>query len=277
MNLTLLVTIFKPSKNEIEYWNNIYYRIKDIGININFLIDNPDFNILNLNKISKSDIFKNASNIGKFKTVYRHIKSGNVETTYFKIVDPDDYVSLKELENIDLNNNDNYIYRMNVVRMPNISGISQNNVESIVAASRKKEAVKFKNFGNSYTILPTLMIFNDNYYNNYDIKTSDDQYLGFLAYVNGAKIRSIDSSFYLYNQFNGYTRIENFKNKLINSFYTWNLIQELSLSTKISYPFDFKKSQLLNYKKMFRQYSELYAIKDQEMIKILSDFEKFSI
>lgn len=277
MDLTLLVTLYQPTKNEVEYWNDIYEKIEGLGVKINFLIDNPDFKISNFKNIPKNLFFSNARNLGKFRTVYNHIKSGKVNTKYFKVVDPDDYISLTELKKLQLSSEGRFIYKMNVVREEKISGILQKDVEYIVRSFRKKEPIKLDNFGNSYTILPTLMIFKDKYYKDFNIKTSDDQYLGFLAYVNGAKILSIDNSFYLYNKFNGYTGIENFKLKLINSFYTWSLIQELSILTGIKYPYNFKKTQLLNYKEMLERYKLLNPGEDRDMMDVMLKFENFMI
>lgn len=210
INCTLLISMHSPTKTEIKYWEKFYFKYRN-EIAIHWLLDGAKIKLNR--KINDEDIFYNKENKGRLLMVYEHIKGGNVNTAYFKNIDPDDHMSFKNFKEIDFSNK-GYILSFYSTKVSGYKKMTQAKIDKTVNfLSKEKKFIN--NFGTSYTILPTLEIYQDTFFSKKRIYADDDQILGYLAFVNGAKWKKIDYGFYLYSKNVGQTRISNFSN-LVN-------------------------------------------------------------
>lgn len=208
--ITLIVTIYKPTKEQINYWANIYKRAKKKkGIEVQFLVDGTFVDLPNF--ISGKDIFYSHKNLGKLLLIYDHIKSGNVVTDYFKACDPDDLISIDLLSESFNITEDNLIisyWFTYVDKRPN--DCSESNIRSIIETVKNGQ---FDSFGNAWTIYPTNTIKNDTIFSRERFNQIDDQLLGYISYYNGGMIHHMKSlAFYLWVSGEGITSFENYFN-----------------------------------------------------------------
>lgn len=214
-NITLLVTLYNPTKNELKYWTKLYNRVNESHKNIviQMLVDGTS---VNLEKVKdKTNIFKFKKNQGKFLMVYNHIKSGKVTTPYFKVCDPDDLISIDKLSGIELpKDNDSII----LTAQTKFRHKPLFKTEKLIASALEKTKKHIhSSFGNSWTILPTEKIKNDKYYSGNKFMYHDDQILGYLAFANGGKIVEMrDKWFYYYQTSVGHTSYHNFHKMMTN-------------------------------------------------------------
>lgn len=235
-NITLIITLYKPREFEINYWSKFYDDFRH-ELQIHFIWDGePSFSIPNSNN---EDVFINKKNQGKFRTIYNHIKNGHVKTPYFKVVDPDDFISMKSLKEFKFPEEDDFILITNTIRTNSWMPYKQNEIETLVSEFNSSKQNRFDTFGNSYTILPTKCIKSDNKFSDIRIDTDDDQLLGYIALNNGAKKKNVDNSFYLYISGRGETSVDLFPTQLKHSLITWLEIQRIQKLTNISLGFDF--------------------------------------
>lgn len=262
--ITLLITLYNPNEKEIQFWTKFYlknfYRVR-----IHFLIDNPKL-LLNV-PIKDSDIFRNEDNIGKFKTIYNHIKGNKVSTPFFKVIDPDDGISLKYMKKIDFN-----LYKdNNIILFPTTRGREKNftseiEVENLIDCAGKRKWVS--SFGNSWTILPTQPILNDIFYSGQKIYASDDQLLGFVALANGAEVMKNSNAFYWYVENNGNTNSINLKSYFENCITAFEEIRSIitlsGLKKYSNWPHDYEwfenKIKRLGHSKELTE--SLYKLKE---------------
>lgn len=238
-DITLLITFYNPTDKQISYWESFYKKYSN-KINLHFLVDNPNLRFSDNIK----NIFYNENNIGKFKTIYNHIKAGFVETSHFKIVDPDDLISIRNFGKIpDLKKGK--IYLFNGSRGDDLEDKSQKNVDYFI--SKSKKLIWKASFGNSWTILPTNKIYDDEFYSGINIFAADDQLLGFISLANNASVEYIDISFYWYTMFNGNTSCINLNTYLKNCISTFkeikSIVKKSGMDKYSNWPFNHKFSK----------------------------------
>lgn len=211
--LTILLTLFKPSDEENKYWKEAYLELKKAGYSVHFLSDNPKLEYKNFSFLNKNDWFPSLKNKGKFWLVFNHVDSGQVKTKYFKTVDPDDYISINKLNEIDFNSFDNEILRTKYFKIKDNQFSNQKDIENSIdilpIGSRST-------YSTPTTILPTSGIFKrKNKFFNEEIYLNlfEDQILALLCFLEGSKLKEINEVFYLYKENNG---ISDFKNMILN-------------------------------------------------------------
>lgn len=224
--LTILLTLFKPTNEEIKYWKEAYLELKKIGYSVHFLSDNPKLEYKNFSFLDESDWFPSSNNKGKFWVVFNHVDSGQVRTKYFKTADPDDYISINKLNEIDFNLFNNEILRTKYFKINNDKFSNQNDIENSIdilpIGSRST-------YSTPTTILPTNGIFgrkNKFFDDEIYLNLFEDQILALLCFLEGSKLKEIDEVFYLYKENNG---ISDFENMILN------LYNEYELSFNIYY------------------------------------------
>lgn len=200
--LTILLTIHEYTKiNKINYWTTLYSMYgKDIDFK--FLLDGIQPHSSIIANVRKEDILYSPINVGKFQLVYYIIKKTLVNTEYFKIVDPDDFLNIPNILSTNLETGYGIIkYQYTplsniVIDMDeNIKDEIKKHEELIKSAKIKKE----NSFGNSSTILSTISIFNDKLYErDYEIRVNEDQVMGIIASINNNKTYKAFVSWYLY-------------------------------------------------------------------------------
>lgn len=245
-NLTLIYTVYEPTKKEIK---TIEKNIKN-NQNIKVLVDGNKN--IKFNDSVNNNIIYFEENKGKFKMVYDFIKSGGIETEYFKIVDPDDIIIFKNLPS-------NIESGFDIVKFPQVVKV-------------RKEIRKWglsETWPNHSTILSTKSILNDHIYDGRRINTSDDQLLGLLAFQNTKKTLIINNEFYLYNMWAGVTNISNFKNEFRNVIetieYVSHIINDLKYKN-ILWPKN-TEHQMKRYNKYINQFAE-----DKEVLKMKNEY-----
>lgn len=234
--LTLVITLFNPRDFEIDYWTNFYKKYTN-EINIHFIWDGENTKELNL--INKNDIFYNKKNLGKFRTIYNHIKTGEVKTPYFKVVDPDDYISIEWIRKFKFPRKNNKILLTNSIRISQWMPLLQFEVEDYVWEKNLYKKVRFNTYGNNYTILPTGKIQDDTFFSGIRIDSEDDQLLGYIALVNGAVKKKVNKSFYLYVSNRGETINDNLLLQLRKTIPTWREVKKIQEKTKKGFGFEF--------------------------------------
>ncbi len=242
--LTLLITLWKTSEEDIHYWREFYENNKNNdNFQIQFLID-EDCNEYNLENVNTEDIFLNGENIGKLKTIYNHIKKGNVKTEYFKTVDPDDRILIDRL------NNFNYPKETSLIRM-----------KSFRSVENKNSKISLDSFGTSWMILPTSSIEFDDNYDGTRININDDQILGNISYINNGKVYETNDYWYLYYYEKGISSLKNFPEnikKLLETLkYNYKLTKELDYTIPSNWPgnLEYYKGQKEKYESNFRKLS----------------------
>lgn len=208
-NITFLVPFYNPTDSQIKNWENFNFLYSKV-INIHFLFDGVDIDFCK--NQSQKNIYHFGENKGKFKMIYNHIKSGKVKTSHFKIVEPDDYISIKlfdefpELKDIEI-----CIFKSVVTN----DSIPFDQI-SITNYLKKSHSISQSSFGNAWTLFPTLPILKDKYYSGKRINFSDDQLFSYILLANGAKIKKVDSTGYIYTKRAGVTNnvVENLENIL---------------------------------------------------------------
>ncbi len=236
-NLTLLITFYKPKDREIKYWIKFYDKYRE-KIKIHFIIDNPNLDIEKFKlKVDSKDLFIQKKNNGKFLSIYNHIKNGNVNTKYFKTVDPDDLISFRKMKQIELDMSDDFIHSFNSIRVSEkLFDLIPKRIIFLFLPFFKKR--KLNSFGTSWTILPTNPIFK---YSGevWRINVNEDQILGKIAFNNnGGKVINKEWSFYLYKNESGVSSSKNFSNYLNNLESTLKFNQEnlYNENYKINWP-----------------------------------------
>lgn len=228
-NITHILTIFKPTIYQINYWKEIYIKIIEKGDQFIVASDNPDIEF-DLNKLFPlADVLFAKRNRGKLKTVLESKKIWKHE--FIKTLDPDDYISITDLNKTRPNLIKGCINRMYSKRIyKEIQAANESKVEKIYSCRTKKY---FKSLGTSWTILPSCGFDDENLFPESDIYINEDQLLGQICLSSGAKIVDIDAGFYLYHVENGVSN----SNKL-NIYYkkVLNTINEYKvLKSKIEY------------------------------------------
>lgn len=193
--LTLILSFYKPKKNNLEYWTKIYNKLNVTfsDVDIFFLIDGTNIQFEGIENDDHIFFFK--ENQGKFKCIYNFIKMGLIKSSHFKICDPDDYISLKNLRKFK-SRDINAIYRFTFT--PFSEGPQTIEDSLITNLINEKKNKQYDSFGTSWTILPTAPVFNDHYYSQNKIYYHDDQLFGYLCYANGSKIKRKKIKFYYY-------------------------------------------------------------------------------
>lgn len=264
-DVTIILTFFDPTDLQIKYWEWIKEKFERLKLNIQFIIDNQEIK----NKFKMDDrVFVNDKNLGKFKSIYTHIKNGNVRTKLFKTFDPDDYIDLDTFKNTIYMNGES-IYRMKSFRTKKMNV----DFKKIDFSEFEKDANirRYNNYGTSWTILPTNGIFNDKYYSGADIRINEDQLLGLLC-SQEYKTYDIEEYWYLYLEENGISHHLNFEYYLENLEITLqekkSIINRGAKNPPIDWPSDFGyyKSLLDKYEKFKGINEELrvyfYKLKD---------------
>lgn len=209
-NITIIIPFHDSTSLYLKRWVKFYKKYSS-KITIHFLFDGYFPKELTF---SDSNFYFNKTNLGKFKMIYNHIKSNNVISSHFKIVDPDDYISIKHLLKIkDLNKDYIYIFR------PVFINFAHNFKQGSINRTIRKNTQNYnrpQSFGNAWTIFPTEHLKNDVFYSGKRIDFSDDQLLSYISLANGAILSNIEDKFYLYHRNNGVTKniVDNLDNIL---------------------------------------------------------------
>lgn len=193
---------------------------------MHFLIDNPNLK-LKLESISRKDLFFNEVNCGKFLTILQHVKSGHVKTKYFKVCDPDDFLSIHSLMKINLPKTSSEL----IINMPllytDLKFKKKPTNKELKEIKKRKKKYKY-NFGNPFTILPTKSIMRFTEQNIQRVDSEDDQLLGIIALNQGAKYWEINSNFYIYLRNNGQTVLKNFPIQIKEALRTYVYIEKFN-------------------------------------------------
>lgn len=264
--LTLLLTLYEPTKDQLKYWQNIYFKIKEENnFDFHFLVDGTDIQFKR--GVKKEEIFRNSVNIGKLNSIINHIKSGKVKTPYFKVCDPDDFISIDKLNKFTAKGKDYIIlHKFSVVNefTPDFNNID-NQVNNFIENS---SPTQYENFGNAYTIYPTKYIYIDKYFSGKRYDAYTDQILGYIAYVNGAKIIRMNFVFYLYIASVGISKNGNFKytNNSIDSIYEISsLLQSSNKKNPLLWPHNYQ--QIINAFKTARHNDGSLSRKDLNLLR----------
>lgn len=217
-NITIILTVFNSNKRELNRWIYDYKKYSKL-LNFQILVDNPHYwglDILERN-ICQKDLFVNSVNKQKFRTIYDHIQNGNVPTTHFKVMDPDDYIDFNSLSKMDCTNK-NAIYLLKSSSFARKPLIENSLFIKIKLTKGKKPSLTF---ANNWTILPVENLLKDTKFNTKKtIESDDDKLLGAIAMANGATYEFINKSVVYYIKSNGVTALKNFPDFIKNSLYT---------------------------------------------------------
>ncbi len=203
-NLLFILTLYNPKEEELDYWKTTRDAINNMGFDFYVLLDNPSIESKIKDKLGEENLFVNKENLGKFETIYNFIQNNNFKETHFKVLDPDDKINLESLK-------DFYVKLEGIILLKHRY------------MSDEGEIIKEMNsLGTSWTILPIKEIKEDKLYLESEFKIRnwiEDQILGIIAYLNGAKIERSIFSFYEYNIYSGMTNEidEDDYNEIINA------------------------------------------------------------
>ncbi len=168
-NITFLLTLYKPTDKQLKYWSEKSKLLVNMGFDFFVLIDNPKLSISGFDHAT--GIVKNKKNRGKFKTVYKFVKTGKIKTSHFKVVDPDDGIIEYFLKDFNVESTDGILLMQNRIRT----------IDNLDKLYRRHS------FGNSWTILPVRYLYNDNYLPKLNRMKNwlEDQLLGVISQING--------------------------------------------------------------------------------------------
>lgn len=235
-NLAFLLTLYKPTKDDLDYWSNIANELVFIGYEFFVLLDNPEIKGLIDNKFDVK-VFCNNENKGKFKTVYDFVKTGLIKTSHFKTIDPDDRFDFEQLKDFEIKPD----WEDSILNLE-----CNYNKAGIITKTRRN------NFGSSYTIIPTKSILVDNMYEeDYGVLNwIEDQFLGIISFGNCGKFIEINWSWYQYiinekSMTNNYLNDDDF-NEIYNSIKSF-----VRITKKI------KKKPVINFPGKLKYISEL--------------------
>lgn len=225
-DVTLILTIHKIKYEEINYWETIYKKLKKKNVNFHILFDSELISEFAIPWADREDMFLTKKNYGKLSRVYKHIKEGNVNTEYIKVLDPDDWFSLKYFLKIKIPVS-GYIIKFKKIHSNKNSFANTyfNNENKLIRNYWKYSKfvdpkIWYKNFEGNYehrysfdsldTILPVKNLFLDKifekFYEDTNITFGEDQILGFICWHNGSKFFETKSkNFYIYNENAGWT------------------------------------------------------------------------
>lgn len=237
--ITLLVTVFKPTPKECKFWANIYNNWKGDTF---FLIDNPSFDISKLLSfgVQKEDVFENKENVGKLKTILNFLKKNIIKTTHFKICDPDDFISLEDLEKAESLIKIKWKNELINFRGSSIVKSRIRNSQKFVSKYIQKHSyTNTKNMANHQMILPVLPYTDFNYEFTKRVNSTDDKILALIALLKGSTIKSIDKQFYLYRRAYGESNNKNSSVFLENCIISYDEMFKLMKKMKTkSFDFD---------------------------------------
>lgn len=231
-NITFLITVYDASLGDITRWIE-FYKKNNSSIDVYFLLDNPNYQyrILLEEYISKEYLHINEENIGKFRTIMNFISMDIIKTSHFKVIDPDDYVSVILLENIDkqlINEKSIYLLNSTITRRKHWE-----NEQSVFEFINKKQVDISTTFANRWTIYPTSILKDQKVYSkNNRIDSSDDKLLGYICIFSGANIGRVDSNFYLYINNLGESSVDNFSKFISSEQKTYAEIMSLKKDSK---------------------------------------------
>lgn len=273
-NITLLITIFDANICDLSKWIKFYRENRKI-VDIFFLLDNPTYEYKTLleNCVENKNLFINKANIGKFSTVLNFICDNNIKTSHFKIVDPDDCVSMRRLETIDNQLRDpNTIYLLNSTITKKNQIFRDKDITKLIDKKQKKVSLTF---ANRWTIYPTNILLKQKIYRDKErINSSDDKLLGYISLFSGAKVDRIDSNFYLYINNIGESSVKNYVNFINNEFITY--LNILSLKKKSSYKDITEYKQTIKWyfkrKKMFMRSLIYFKLSKHEKVNFKRSF-----
>lgn len=265
-NITLLITIFDANICDLSKWIK-FYRENRKTVDIFFLLDNPTYEYKTIleDYIENKNLFINEVNIGKFSTVLNFICDNNIKTNHFKIVDPDDCISMEHLMTIDGKLCDSKtIYLLNSTITKKRKIFIDKDITKLIDKKQKKDSLTF---ANRWTIYPTNILLKQEIYSNKDrINSSDDKLLGYIALFSGAKVSRIDSNFYLYFNNIGESSVKNYANFIENEFVTY--LNIIILKGKSSYEDITEYKQTIDWyfkrKKMFIRSLIYFKLSKQE-------------
>ncbi len=220
--ITLILTLYKPTKSQILYWRETISYLKEKGIDSIVLNDNPTLEV----EFPDCKVINNKINKGKFKTVYDFVKTKSINTTHFKVCDPDDKLETAPLleESNYYKNGTTYVMRKKKINL--FGEVSYEEVFSLPNCS---------------TVLDTESIENDIYFKEEMFAKNwiEDQLLGMISYANGAEVKKVSHSWYLYYEETGMTREigESDIKEIIETLKTfWTIIKENNINIKTSFP-----------------------------------------
>lgn len=236
MNITLLLTIYKPKKEELKFWID-FYKNYNKDIEMHFLVDSKKRTLKKklIKNISKDNLFFNDSNKGKFRTIYDHVKLGNVKTTHIKNCDPDDMILFENIPDINLDENTSYTHgNMTLSYRP--SETDQEELKKLVEGNWRMTTA---DFANHISIWPVKKIKEDKFYNLERIDAGEDKLFGSLCKFNGSKMELINQSFYFYiNNPKSETGKNNIKSFLPSYLKTFSLILKIMEENNFGSPCD---------------------------------------
>lgn len=195
--MTFILTIYNPNEDDINYWIDAYNSMKSLGFYFHWVFD-QEVELSEYNLISPGDLYPTNTNIGKFRRVLSHVKH-NVDTPYFKTLDPDDRINLEELKK--------FIFpkKNNLIISNGFFNITEN-----------KKIINPSTFWTASTILPSKKVSTaSNIFYEMDnniINFSEDQLLATMALRAKAKVKFINKPFYEHKMQNGVSVYDHDKN-----------------------------------------------------------------
>ncbi len=202
--LIFIVTMHNAKENEINKWVNAKNKLDSLNIKVFFLIDEDNSN--NNLKYSKLwNQFYNKKNIGKLKTVINFVDNNKslLKDKYIKIFDPDDYIDLCELKKL-------------IDKLKNYSEINLifNTSRNKLIDSRNKLFIEnnsnpylYGHVSNFNSIIWANSLMNHNL-ELPSISKNSDSALAFISNID-FNYEYIDNSFYIYDDRNGISSIDN--------------------------------------------------------------------
>lgn len=225
----IILKIFDPIDEEIEYWKENLQKIIDLGYESHVLIDNPKFNESIFNGFS---VFKNEVNLGKFDSLVQFINNYEGDATHFKVFDFDDKVDLDELAKYELPDFKGVIvskaFGHNFITNESING---------------NENPTFANF---VTIFPVQYVKNNPLNDKLKgIRVSVDNGMGIVCALSNSGVLHYDHKWYIYQYKKGVTAPgEHSGDALKLAIHSWSmiidLIDESDFNKDINEYFNFK-------------------------------------
>lgn len=277
-DITLILTIYEIKYEEINYWETIYNKLKKKNVNFHILFDSELISEFAIPWADREDIFCTSKNYGKLSRVYKHIKEGNVNTEYIKVMDPDDWFSFKDFIKIKIPVSGHIIKVKKIHANKNMFTNTYFNNEKKLIKNYSKynislgSKVWYENFEGNYeyrynfdssnTILPVRNLFVDKIFEevfeDINITFAEDQILGLICWHNGSKFFEIKSkNFYIYNKNAGWSNLDFINgNEIVNTqlelgFEIWRKYFEINKNFPYTiWPFHEIKNHRINGNKL---------------------------
>lgn len=199
--ITLILTVFEPKENELDYWFEVYSSDKINQEYFHVLVDSKiTYDKLISKGFKEEHVFYFGEDIGKYKKIIKHINSNNIETKLIKICDPDDYISIDKFSNFEIEDESSIFITSSYKDFDGKTFSNQNEVDAYIDSA---EPIFYETLNTPSTILPVEFIKNSKYIVdpldlNYTL--GEDMLLAEIAFATGAEIKRLsDYAFYIYS------------------------------------------------------------------------------